>query len=158
MSALLIERLEAAQVGSRELDAEIWLWFNRPEYTGGVKALELRGWADCRCHQILETDAGEEIVDSLGIGHFTTSLDAAMALAERLGWGVAYCLDAACQTTHKATPTAHIWNDEGKFTGHARTMQLALCIAILKAKDSKNDRSQILRGRNLSRYSRYRRA
>ena len=94
----LIERLEAAEVGSRELDVEMW------EAT--------RGWN--------------------GVNHppcFTTSLDAALALAERLNlngplvihrngpaeWGVTYVDD---DTVYAPTPA------------------LALCIAILKAKET----------------------
>lgn len=85
----LIERLEKAESGNRELDALIWLHLNRPEYTGGVRALEMRGWYDGRGHLILETDAGEEVADGLGIGIYTTSIDAALALVERVlpGWG-----------------------------------------------------------------------
>jgi len=119
----LIARLEAAEVGSRELDALIWLRFNRPEYSGGVKALEMRGWYDGRGHMILETDTGEEVADDLGIGNYTTSLDAALALAERVH-GEAYAL-ALLQDVVAL-------NDADGLS--IRDLPRLLCIATLRAK------------------------
>lgn len=128
----LIARLEAAEAGSRELDAEIWLRFNRPEYTGGVKALEMRGWHDGRGHLILETDDGEEVADELYIGSATTSLDAALALAERVypgfGWGCVQGSGERCA----ANVTPDGW--ASGVSGIASTPALALCIATLRAK------------------------
>lgn len=117
----LVERLSAATAGSRELDAEIWCLF----VPGGARV-------DVDRHMFVYPD--KSFVPVAIAPAYTTSLDAALALAERLGMGAAYTLDAACQTTHKSQPTAHLWNDTGKHTGHARTMPLALCIAILKAR------------------------
>jgi len=129
----LIARLEAAEVGSRELDALIWLRFNRPEYSGGVKALEMRGWYDGRGHMILETDTGEEVADDLGIGNYTTSLDAALALAEGVlpGWGFYLRRDADGSGCGLVPPGL-----TSVTPGHmsASTPALALVIAVLRVK------------------------
>lgn len=129
----LIARLEAAEAGSRELDALVWLRFNRPEYSGGVKALEMRSWYDGRGHMILETDAGEEVADDLGIGTYTTSLDAALALAERVLPGFTWRV----QRHTSGMFDAALWSDpDDNYVGYGRTPSpaLSLCIAILKAK------------------------
>ncbi len=146
----LIARLEAAEAGSRELDAEIWLRFNRPEYTGGVKALEMRGWHDGRGHLILETDDGEEVADELYIGSATTSLDAALALAERglPGWVSLITAGGDLkQTADLFGPVIEMGEDfEGaeveirdEAHGEADTPALALCIAILRAKQGEGE-------------------
>ncbi|WP_278070511.1 hypothetical protein [Brevundimonas sanguinis] len=131
MTADLIARLEAAEVGSRELDALIWLRFNRPEYSGGVKALEMRGWYDGRGHMILETDTGEEVADDLGIGNYTTSLDAALALAERvLGE------DQALEILADEARAAH----EDTINGCLKRVPIDVCInAILRAKQGEGE-------------------
>ena len=140
MTPGLIERLEAAGEGSRELDALLWLRFNRPHYQGGVEALEMRTWYDGRGHLILETDAGEEVADTLGISPVTTSLDAALALAERVlpGWlWQVTTITTAIGGIRK--PFAVVMNpdddnDDIRTFGEATTPALALCIAILKAR------------------------
>ncbi|WP_303702847.1 hypothetical protein [Brevundimonas naejangsanensis] len=138
----LIARLEAAEVGSRELDALIWLRFNRPEYSGGVKALEMRGWYDGRGHMILETDTGEEVADDLGIGNYTTSLDAALALAERVlpvfGWEIHYDEVSGGIFAWVGERMA-IYGLERGHRGYANTPALALCIAILRAKQGEGE-------------------
>lgn len=100
----LADRLEASECGSRELDAAV-------------------------------CDLSWNLSDGFWVyaAPVTTSVTAALALAEK-AVGIAYVLDNACQTTHKAQPTAHLWNDAGKHTAHARTMPLAICAAILRAR------------------------
>lgn len=132
----LIEKLEGAEVGSRELDALTWLRFNRPEYSGGVKALEMRGWYDGHGHMILETDAGEEVADGLGIGTYTTSLDAALALAERVGVRP-YQADASIKGkwSWMVVDEARLGDLEANAYARATaaTPALALCAALLRA-------------------------
>ena len=128
--ARLIERLSAATDGSRELDALIWLRLNRPDYSGDVKALEMRGWYDGRGHLILETEAGEEVADGLGIAPVTKSLDAALALAERVGLEASAILHEAWRTM-SAKHRLHTNLYCG--TSYASEAALHACIAILKA-------------------------
>lgn len=122
----LIERLEAAEVGSRDLDAEVAsaledgevVWIQNRYIEGSNPAIRrpsanhLVGFVNAPCYA------------------YTTSLDAALALAERLNlngplvihrngpaeWGVTYIDD---DTVYGPTPA------------------IALCIAILKAKETK---------------------
>ena len=124
----LIARLEAAEVGSRELghDVLLALGWHREQIGNFYGPLYQWSSPDFSPHLI----SGDE--DKLP--NPVLSLDAALALAERLGCGRTYVLDNAIQTTVRALPTAHLWNDHGKHTGHARTMPLALVIAILRAK------------------------
>lgn len=142
----LVEKLEAAEVGSRSLDALIWLRLNRPEYQGGVKALEMRTWHDGRGHLILETDAGEEVADDIGIAPVTTSLDAALALAERVlpgdpdfqptgpsvGWKINLYRGMVPAPLGGWIATVRRHASDG-FDGSAPTPALALCIAICRA-------------------------
>lgn len=109
----LIERLEAAEVGSREFDCEVWCIFD--------------GWAG---------------VDKPPC--VTTSLDAALALAERVlpGWRmhVLQDQDGMYQTDNAAKRWfcgIHEKRGPGNVMAHAPTPALALCIAILKAKETK---------------------
>ena len=112
----LIARLEAAEAGARFTDSDAIEF---------AKALVLPHRAT--------------VIRGLARRALNGSLDAALALAERLGCGRTYVLDNAIQTTGRALPTAHLWNDDGKHTGHARTMSLALCIAILRAKQGEGE-------------------
>ena len=128
----LIARLESAGEGSRELDAALWLRLYRPEYTGGVKALEMRGWYDGRGHMILETDNGEEVADDLGIGSYTTSLDAALALADRLLPGFGFFL----RKDNDGCNCGLVYPEASFVTpgcGSSATPALAMSTAILKA-------------------------
>lgn len=118
MTPCLIERLEAAGEGSRELDREVW------QVTGG--------WG------------GVDAPPS-----FTTSLDAALALAERVlpGWHATvsthHCVMCELAGREKlARPNATVsqqtdelgnYNGETSAHMHAATPALALTAAILKA-------------------------
>lgn len=126
----LIARLEAAEAGSRELDEAISDALCDHKFRTFVYGLpnDVGMW--------MYEFEGHSASSALRV---TTSLDAALALAERLGCGRTYLLDNAIQTKSRALPTAHLWNDDGKHTGHARTMPLALCIAILRAKQGEGE-------------------
>lgn len=132
MSGELIAKLESASEGSRELDAMIWLMFNRPDYKGGVKALEMRGWYDGRGHMILETDDGEEVADNLGIGNVTTSIDAALALAERVLGRRRIVLSIGAKVSGVSIGEADLSEDE-QASAFAVTPALAICAALLRA-------------------------
>ncbi|CAM2954927.1 hypothetical protein BDI01nite_22460 [Brevundimonas diminuta] len=126
----LIARLEAAEVGSRELDGAIcaalgeqpeWATKNhaptQPQlWTDGKPGLHAREWLCPR---------------------YTTSLDTGLALAERLpGWVWNMGNDTRCW--------AHLWNDLPTYDGNpsmgrAATPALALCIAILRAKQGEGE-------------------
>ncbi len=97
----LIEKLEGAGVGSRELDCAIWT------ATGGWDHVERPPT-------------------------FSTSLDAALALVERVlpGWVWNMGNDLPCWV--------HLWIDDRNYDGNpiksdAATPALALCAAILRA-------------------------
>lgn len=120
----LIERLEKAEAGSRELDCEIGLIVR----TNG------RG-------EIVQWGNGEWVIQDAGgpyvVDDFTTSLDAALALAERVlpGWSRGVFEDEpGNQPPWLATLTEVC--DARAVEGHegaGATAPLALCIAILRA-------------------------
>lgn len=133
----LIERLEKASEGSRELDAAIWeaatgeVWsfpFGEPDRAGP--------WVPA--HPVFPDIAAWVVVPSI-----TTSVDDALALVERAlpGW----LWDVTTITTSfggQRRPSAtvmrpdHPEGDEIDTCGGAATPALALCAAILKAKAS----------------------
>lgn len=106
----LIARLEGAEAGGTELDGLIWraLFVTDISNAGGVIA-----------------DAGKGLS-----GPFTTSLDAALALAERVMPGCRRDLivhaDTVAVIYHERAP-------EGFAEAAAQTPALALCISILRA-------------------------
>lgn len=119
----LIERLEAAEVGSRELDWLIADLFAYPE-----------PWPQSALWPPFA--AGSRFDKS--IPAYTTSLDAALSLAERVLPGQARAMgDMAFDPP--GLPWATIWTTGGdpKFNAHAATPALALCIAILKAHEAR---------------------
>ncbi len=131
----LLARLQSAERGDRGLDAEVWLRFNRPDYTGPVIALEMRGWYDGRGHLILETAAGEEVADDLGIGNVTTSLDAALALAERVLPGCWPGLQSNrwVEPSERWSAWINQFETDSFVECDANTPALALCTAVLSA-------------------------
>lgn len=109
MSNELIARLEAAEVGSRELDA----------------------YVECASHgwHIAGWNAGWYLAEVCGAVQqmpppfpYTTSLDAAIALAIRL-FGEVAALDLLYQVLGWSKPSV-------------RSLPIALCIAILRALDA----------------------
>ena len=105
---VLIERLEAASEGSRELDLDIAISVD-PGYAG--------------------MDAGHRAFLIKFGGHpaFTTSLDAAMTLAEGCGGQLTFFKDG--------TAKAFLWQPYPlAVEANGATRELAICIAALKAR------------------------
>lgn len=111
----LIARLEAAEVGSRELDAEVWdIEDDRPRWSFGDD------------FPIYKRDPDDSVAfDSPP--PYTTSLDAALALAERVGLKPALAL-----MTVMAGANCGAGSTVADLARYA-------CIAILKALDAKHD-------------------
>lgn len=131
----LIERLEAAEVGSRELDAEIWFALFEPDIDRvAIETIIYQG----EPREVVHCELGSRWADERQppIGGFTTSLDAALALAERVlpdaEWMVLF------NPRHGETGSTYIGLDGGEFkintVKRGKAPALALCIAILKAK------------------------
>lgn len=111
----LIARLEAAEVGSHELDKAVAI----------ACGSSIQVWA--------ETASDGTFLGS--VRAYTTSLDAALALAERVleGWQV------GMWTTKQNAVGSVLRDDGGAFDATAATPALALCIAILRAKQGEHN-------------------
>ena len=115
----LIEKLEGAEVGSRELDREIALH------------LEAKLWLVSSGRHKVERNGR-----SVNMPAYTASLDAALALAERVnprfGWQIEY---DSCGLVNYAWVSETLYLDGPQFhlRGRAATPALALCAAILRA-------------------------
>lgn len=132
----LIAKLEKAEAGSRELDAEI----TEAVYLSNIKTWDGKNVTDWFLHDDGEffgchTADGWQHSSIVRILNHTTSIDAALSLVPE-GWRV-YCLQDA----------RHFQRDQGWTCGvdekfgpnhalvqEARTPALALCIAALKAR------------------------
>lgn len=135
-----VQRLEAAEVGSRELDAEICILL---QY-GGLNsegAVNVRTDEDWDGDLLFEVDA-EECCNP--IPEVTTSLDAALALAERIRWRArsmdasiegrfSWCLQSLDPHPGVDEETGAIMSGIDFRYGTGKTPALALCAAILKA-------------------------
>ena len=117
----LVARLEAASVGSRELDALIW-----PLHPGFKR----------QSGQHYTDEALEREWRQIAAPDYTTSLDAALALAERVLPGVRVVTDSACKETGRPA-AGFVFSQQGeKINGvmnDGATVALALCASILKA-------------------------
>lgn len=123
--AELIEKLEAAEGQDPTIDTEICLFF---QYGGenSVGATNVRVEDDWDGDLLFEID-GDECCNP--VPALTASLDAAVALAERVLPGVEY--EATNLYSHYRVTFHH---DDGPFYGDSPiSMPLALCLAILKA-------------------------
>lgn len=124
MKTDLPTRLEGAAAGSRELDAEVWACVT------GYELFEHDG-AGWRYRM-----KSDDIMRHRRTGHIepvTTSIDAAVALAERV-LGEAARWECGWNSFEKAWATAY---SPTTFLGHSsrsQTPALALCAAILRAK------------------------
>lgn len=116
----LIERLEKAEAGSRELDDSVWL-----SATDG----EMMDWWDDEAeqHQIKASDGSR-----VNVTPVTTSLDAALALAERALPGWCFSMATITPPWVQAYPPGSV--EDCLDAVAASTLPLALCIAILRAK------------------------
>lgn len=147
MSAL-IAKLEAANEGSRELDAEIWWACDRARAEGTYNTAALG---------MPKPFAADAPVPTCGLGglvvigkapHYTTSLDAALSLLPE-GWHVD-CLTTGDLDVGSNNPARkprcllrpNLKNDDG-WARHidtatsAATPALALCIAALKSREAR---------------------
>lgn len=133
MSGALIARLEAAEKGSRELDAMIWAHF-QPE------AIKITGWNEpygdtsgrTQVEFTLPPRRTRYVTDRRGsyvhAEPVTTSIDAALSLAERVLPGM------PCEL-FRNSPTEWGFHFADQDTCYAPTPALALCAAILRAKE-----------------------
>ena len=123
----LIQKLEGAEVGSRELDAHVWASVNGYELFEHDGA----GWR----YRMHPDDIMRHERTSY-ISPVTTSLDAALALAERLWphvmWRVGHDPDDGSFKAQLVT--AQKPGDPPAVHTNAATPALTLCAAILRAK------------------------
>jgi len=137
----LIARLEGAGEGSREIDALIWRALE-PEQVDSICGFRGLIYAG---HRYDKAEKAEYIRMMAGISAppFTTSLDAALALAERvlpeMFWSLGFLPDAedpAWEEHHHNFAALHPYlhvSDPRDALGYGATPALALCIAILRA-------------------------
>lgn len=129
MKEELIGRLETAEVGSRELDVLIWTVFDAAKIERDIsrhKGTWPRGASND------EKAARRASYLKASAPGFTTSLDAALALAERVlpGWWPAFAKTSpVAWSADVYEPTSHA----SQSVGQAASGPLALCIAILRA-------------------------
>lgn len=126
----LIARLEAAEAGSRELDAAVWAASNGYELFEHDGA----GWR----YRMRPDDIMRHERTSY-ISPYTTSLDAALALAERVLPGGNWCVARDAGASETARFRAWVQSEEdrqanplGLSSDAAPTAPLALCISILR--------------------------
>jgi hypothetical protein len=122
----LIKRLEEAEAGSRELDREI------------AKLIDKAEWDKCANWASMPCGAPPDVIDRDALRWlpaYTTSIDGALALAERVlpEWRPMLRAHTGYWRAHLAAPNLDYANDR---TGRASTPALALCIAVLKATDT----------------------
>ena len=127
----LIKRLEAAEAGSRELDALLWKALH-PRGEIAVKGAGRPGLVDWRCRV-----PGATIANSwTNPPAATTSLDAALSLAERLWphvmWRIGHDPDDGSLKAELVI--AQKPGDPPAVSANAFTAPLALCAAVLRAR------------------------
>jgi hypothetical protein len=127
----LIKRLEEAEEGCRELDGAIavifgWTFERRiPEFKSP------KWWPPTELETKERTEA--YAYAKANPPAFTTSLDAAVALAERVGLSVSQILNEALEGPSGEGIWATGWNPDKP---HAPQIAKFVCIAILKATDT----------------------
>ena len=129
----LIARLEAAEVGSRELDAHVEVAARA--FEAAKTGLAREHWAVWRASSSGIVGDGATQYASAPV---TTSLDAALALAERVlpGWGFFLRKDKDGCNCGLLYPDAHFVTPG---CGSSPTPALALVIAILRAKQGEGE-------------------
>lgn len=126
----LIKRLEEAEAGSRKLDALIAKemgWSVHNARRNGLWVIPFGEYETC------DPDA------MFRLGDYTTSLDAALALAERVlpGWGWEISHDDCIGNYYAwVVKDFYLRGPQEHLRGIQETPALALCIAILKATDT----------------------
>lgn len=134
----LIEKLEGAEVGDRMLDAQIWCAVNGLIWK---KPLVVTGFPDrFYSFRTNKGDIGLHGDDQRGpVTRVTTSLDAALALAERVLPGWAWQIDLGLGMGPTVQGASKPWTeglvapDCGGVFVTAATPALALCAAVLRA-------------------------
>lgn len=134
----LVARLEAAEAGSRELDGAVWYAVFEPDVEHGSLHVEQTEQGP---REVLTCELGSKWADD--VGPYTTSLDAALALAERVLPGWSWTLHSPrdpVAPTDNGRPWFSIQNradlprpNEGRFSGVGATPALCVCISILRA-------------------------
>ena len=141
----LLEKLEAATEGNRELDAEIHAHFlgGRPshDFTEGTPAANLRKSYDKGTvfdHTDPETNAGNVLTSMTAKSEpVTTSIDAALALVERVLLGVEWEITNIYHVA-QATIGLNFGEDQSPAYGRCESgsIPLAIMIALVKAEGS----------------------
>lgn len=124
----LIARLEAAEVGSRELDAEIARAMGWEVHNARRNGLWVVPFGE---HDTCDPEA------MFALGNYTTSLDAALALAERVldGWRWSVQQLGPNYEASLTLPNGvFLLSSDTEVYAIGKNPALALCIAILKAK------------------------
>lgn len=133
----LVERLEVADRGSRELDGLVEVAIR--DVQAARSGLKREHWAKWRSNRDGHISDGHTFYDSAPV---TTSIDAALALAERVLPGWQWTLGGPREKIAKSDdgrPFASLVRagpevaNEGFVTSPGNTPAVALCIAILKA-------------------------
>jgi hypothetical protein len=140
--AALIQRLEAAGEGSRELDALVNLRFHHDrEYLWSLSGLNAQRplWKDIDLDKTVLRCPSEYGLDR----PVTTSLDAALALAERVlpGWDwsvttITTSFGGVKKVNALIVHPDHPSDKDISTFGEANTPALALCAAILRARSA----------------------
>lgn len=127
----LIDRLSKLDAPDREVDAEIYIRFNIPaeragriDYSNGMV-----GW----------WPKDGPYVSAITVPAYTASVDAAIALAERVLPGWTWYLGNGANGSGNNSSVAGIYppkSPEGTFKGDHPMPATALCIAILRAKEA----------------------
>jgi hypothetical protein len=132
----LIERLSVAEVGSRELDAHVEVAVRRVEASRVLpNPATWAKWEPCRDGYVQDPHT------RYASNPVTTSLDAALALAERVlpGWAWEIRTDLAGASV-QAAPSWWLEGlaapDEGGVSVDGKTSALAVCLGVLKAKEA----------------------
>ncbi len=134
MTAALIKRLEAATGPDREVDAELWLMFTTGATRKASVVKSSKGlWPDYTIDETREASGRLIVVPS-----YTASVDAALALAERVlpGWCWELTLmpgEATWQGAPEMWPEGLAAPDRCGVYASTKSPALALCIAVLKA-------------------------
>jgi len=124
MHSDLIQRLQDATEGSRELDLDLW-W--------ECKANR------CSANQPMPEDYRQSNLRMNDAPRYTTSIDAAMTLVAPNTWheikGPRKYLHIPTSVPNKWSANLESWNHEKQAMGWGATPALAICIASLKAKE-----------------------
>lgn len=137
MTPTLIEKLEQAEGPSREFDAELAVKFEvSPVGLKHMKGLQI--FSDPCCPHLIEVRlANNDLLGGYAAPPLTSSLDAAVALVERVlprhRWVIAN------RTGPQVGGSASVYSDDSLKSAEASTPALALCIALLKALEARKE-------------------